>query len=69
VFTFQGSRYDELRDQLLDTFRQMPALGVQPANPGRFLLHQGLKLQFAVLMLRQFCQPMQATGVQVEGIA
>ena len=69
VFTFQGSRYVELRDQLLETFRQMQALGVQPANPGRFLQHQGLKLQFAILMLRQFCQPMEATGVQVEGIA
>ena len=59
----------DLRDQLVDTFRQIQALGEQPASPGRFLQNQGLKLPFAGLMVRQFCQPMEATGVQLEGIA
>jgi magnesium-protoporphyrin IX monomethyl ester (oxidative) cyclase len=69
VFTFEGTRYVQLRDQLVDTFRQMQALGEQPATPGRFLKNLGLKLRFAGLLVHQFCQPMEATGVQLEGIA
>jgi magnesium-protoporphyrin IX monomethyl ester (oxidative) cyclase len=69
VFTFEGIRYLKLRDQLVDTFRQMHALGEQPASLDRFLQNQGLKLRFAGLMVRQFCQPMEATGVQLEGLA
>ena len=59
----------ELRDQLVDTFRQMQALGEQSTTPGRFLKKQALKLRFAGLLLRQFTQPMEATGVQLEVIA
>jgi len=69
VFTFEGNRYVELRDQLVDTFRQMQALREQPATPGRFLKNLGLKLRFARLLVHQFCQPIEATGVQLEGIA
>jgi magnesium-protoporphyrin IX monomethyl ester (oxidative) cyclase len=69
VFKFEGNRYVELRDQLVDIFRQMQALGEQPASPGRFCKNQGLKLRFAALLVRQFCQPMEATGVQLEVIA
>lgn len=69
VFTFEAIRNVELRVPLADTFRQMQALGEQPATPGRFLKNLGLKLRFAELLVHQFCQPMEATGVQLEGIA
>jgi magnesium-protoporphyrin IX monomethyl ester (oxidative) cyclase len=69
VFTFEAIRNVELRVPLADTFRQIQALGEQPATPGRFLQNQGLKLRFAGLLVRQFCQLIEATGVKVEGTA
>ncbi len=69
VFTLAGNRYQALRDQLVATFRQMQALGEQPTTPGRFLLKQGLRLRFAALLVRQFCQPMEASGGQQEVLA
>ena len=66
VFSFEGSHYLELRDKLVDTFRQIQALSAQPYGATRLLHSLGLKLRFGALMLRQFCQPMLATGVQFE---
>ncbi|EDY37667.1 magnesium-protoporphyrin IX monomethyl ester aerobic oxidative cyclase [Cyanobium sp. PCC 7001] len=52
VFQLEGSAYLALRDQLVATFRQ---LGTTEGQPLRRL---GLQARFAVLLLRQFLQPM-----------
>jgi magnesium-protoporphyrin IX monomethyl ester (oxidative) cyclase len=61
VFRLEGSDYLSLRDQLVDTFRRIKTLAAEPAGPRRLLAQLGLKLRFASLLLRQFCQPMEAT--------
>jgi hypothetical protein len=66
VFTFDGISCGTLRGKLVGPFRQMRVLGEQPAEPSCFLQKQGLKRRFGGLLLLQFCQPMEATGVQVE---
>jgi magnesium-protoporphyrin IX monomethyl ester (oxidative) cyclase len=55
--------YFELRDQLVDTFRQIKAAQAQP------LRQLGLKVRFASLLLRQFLQPMQRSDVQRAEVA
>jgi len=50
--------YFELRDQLVDTFRQIKAAHGLP------LRRLGLQMRFALLMLRQFLQPMQRSAVK-----
>ncbi|MCP9846833.1 MULTISPECIES: magnesium-protoporphyrin IX monomethyl ester (oxidative) cyclase [unclassified Synechococcus] len=55
VFDLEQSRYLELRDRLVTCFQQMQALKTEP---GALLRRLGLKLRFAGLLLRQFCQPM-----------
>jgi magnesium-protoporphyrin IX monomethyl ester (oxidative) cyclase len=50
VFDLESSTYLNLRDRIVDTFRQLKqAKGLQKL---------GLKLRFAGLLLRQFSQPM-----------
>jgi magnesium-protoporphyrin IX monomethyl ester (oxidative) cyclase len=63
VFSLEGSNYLDLRDRLVETFRQIKAKATEPAGPGRWLGQLGLKLRFAGLLWRQFCQPMEATGL------
>ena len=55
VFKLDGPAYFELRDQLVDTFRQIKTAQGQP------LRQLGLKARFAGLLLRQFLQPMEAS--------
>ncbi|SBO43650.1 magnesium-protoporphyrin IX monomethyl ester (oxidative) cyclase [Cyanobium sp. NIES-981] len=52
VFQLEGSAYLALRDQLVATFRQLRASRGQP------LRRLGLQGRFALLLLRQFLQPM-----------
>ena len=59
VFKLEGRAYFELRDQLVDTFRQLKAAQGQP------LRRLGLRARFAGLLLRQFLQPMEASGAVV----
>jgi magnesium-protoporphyrin IX monomethyl ester (oxidative) cyclase len=49
--------YFELRDQLVDTFRQIKASHTQPVR------QLGLKLRFVSLLVRQFLQPMECSHV------
>jgi magnesium-protoporphyrin IX monomethyl ester (oxidative) cyclase len=54
VFDLEQSDYIALRDQIVETFRQLKqSSGLQKL---------GLKLRFAGLLLRQFSQPMQASS-------
>jgi magnesium-protoporphyrin IX monomethyl ester (oxidative) cyclase len=53
VFVLDGSRYFQLRDQLVDTYRQLKASAGQP------LRQLGLRARFGWLLLQQFLQPMQ----------
>ena len=62
VFDLDNSRYFELRDQLVETFRQLKALAASPADNNRWLQRLTLRWQFAQLLLRQFCQPMVASA-------
>jgi magnesium-protoporphyrin IX monomethyl ester (oxidative) cyclase len=55
VFVLDGSCYVQLRDQLVDTYRQIKA------STGRPLRLLGLRARFGWLLLRQFLQPMQAS--------
>ena len=55
VFDLDQGQYLELRDRLVSCFQQMQA---RKAEPGALLAKLGLKLRFAGLLLRQFCQPM-----------
>jgi magnesium-protoporphyrin IX monomethyl ester (oxidative) cyclase len=55
VFDLEQGHYLELRDRLVTCFQQMQALKTEP---GALLRRLGLKLRFAGLLLRQFCQPM-----------
>ncbi len=56
VFELEGSNYLTLRDQIVATYRQLQ----QTAG----LEQLGLKLRFAGLLLRQFSQPMRASGAR-----
>lgn len=56
VFVLDGSRYFQLRDQLVDTYRQLKDCAGQP------LKRMGLNARFGWLLLRQFLQPMQASA-------
>jgi len=58
VFELDSSRYIALRDQLVQTFRQLKASAADPAGPVRVLRRLGLRARFAGLLVRQFCQPM-----------
>ena len=62
VFDLDNSRYFELRDQLVETFRQLKALAASPADNNHWLQRLKLRWQFAQLLLRQFCQPMVASA-------
>ena len=55
MFDLDQGQYLELRDRLVSCFQQMQA---RKAEPGALLAKLGLKLRFAGLLLRQFCQPM-----------
>ena len=61
VFDLQGSTYLNLRDQIVDTYRQLK----QRRGLGRL----ALKLRFAGLLLRQFIQPMQPSQPLERGVA
>ncbi len=61
VFDLQGSRYLELRDQIVSTYRQLKQC--------RGLGRPALKLRFAGLLLRQFSQPMQPSQSLEQGVA
>lgn len=58
VFRLDGTAYLALRDQLVVTFRSLNACKGQP------LRRLGLRIRFAVLLLRQVLQPMEASGSQ-----
>ena len=62
VFDLDNSRYFELRDQLVDTFRQLKALAASPDGTNRWLERLKLRGQFAQLLLLQFSQPMLASA-------
>ena len=66
VFRLEGSTYVQLRDQLVETFRMLKATANQPAGLGRALRRLSLRTRFAVLLLRQFLQPMEPS---VQGMA
>ena len=56
VFDLEGSNYLELRDRLVDCYQQIKDSSAK--GPLGVLKQLGLKLRFAVLLLRQFAQPM-----------
>ena len=62
VFSLENGTYFELRDQLVDTFRTLRTLQKDPCGPVGLLRRTGLRLRFGLLLLRQFCQPMQPSG-------
>ena len=57
VFMLDGPAFFQLRDQLVDTYRQLRAAQGQPLRRLR------LQARFAGLLLRQFLQPMEASGL------
>lgn len=61
VFDLESSAFIALRDRIVDTFREL--------RQARGLRRLGLNLRFGTLLLRQFCQPMVATGVERAGAA
>ncbi|MEI6029783.1 MAG: magnesium-protoporphyrin IX monomethyl ester (oxidative) cyclase [Synechococcaceae cyanobacterium ELA739] len=61
VFDLENSHYFALRDQLVTTFRQLKALAAPGSTDHRWLQRLKLRGQFALLLLRQFCQPMVAS--------
>lgn len=54
VFRLETSNYLQLRDRIVDTFRQL--------KEASGIARLGLQLRFAVLLLRQFLQPMEASA-------
>ena len=65
VFDLDSRRYLLLRDQIVTTFRAIKANAAEPAGLGRLLQALRLKARFALLLLRQFCQPMVSTTSEV----
>jgi magnesium-protoporphyrin IX monomethyl ester (oxidative) cyclase len=63
VFNLEDSNYIALRDQLVETFRQLKASSQEPAGLGRLLNKLRLQVRFGTLLLRQFAQPMVASGL------
>jgi magnesium-protoporphyrin IX monomethyl ester (oxidative) cyclase len=61
VFDLENSRYLELRDRLVATFRALKVAAAEPVGPARLLHRLGLRLRFAGLLLQQFLQPMQSS--------
>jgi len=55
VFNLENSHFLALRDRLVACFQEWQAAKAEGASLLRLL---GLKLRFAALLLRQFCQPM-----------
>lgn len=62
VFDLEQSRTIELRNRLVETYRQLKALADKPAGLTRFVDRLGLQMRFGCLLLQQFSQPMVATG-------
>jgi magnesium-protoporphyrin IX monomethyl ester (oxidative) cyclase len=62
VFALEGDRWFELRDQMVALHRQLGEGG--PAGVVSWLGRLGLRIRFAALLLRQFSQPMVASGVE-----
>lgn len=62
VFSLDGPRYFELRDQLVHTFRQIKTHAERAPVPLRLLQSLGLRLRFIGLLLRQFLQPMEPSA-------
>ena len=60
VFALETSRYLALRDQLVDTFRQLRASAEDAAGPARLLRRLRLRARFAGLLVCQFLQPMES---------
>ena len=60
VFALETSRYFALRDQLVDTFRQLRASAEDAVGPARLLRRLRLRARFAGLLVCQFCQPMES---------
>ena len=58
VFDLENSHYIALRDQIVETFRELK----QASGLGKL----GLQLRFAGLLLRQFLQPMVASNAGAE---
>ena len=54
VFQLENGRYIALRDQIVETFRDL--------KKAHGFARAGLQLRFAGLLLRQFCQPMEASA-------
>lgn len=60
VYDLRNGRFMELRDQLVDTYRQLRKAAEQPAGPARLWRRTALRLRFAGLLWQQFWQPMRS---------
>ena len=63
VFDLENSDYLNLRDRLVATYQQIKDAG----TTGRPLQRLGLRLRFAGLLIRQFCQPMVDSSQTTSG--
>jgi magnesium-protoporphyrin IX monomethyl ester (oxidative) cyclase len=68
VFDLDNPRFLELRDQLVDTYRQLKASAAEGSGLGGVLRRLGLRARFASLLLRQFAQPMTRADSAVASI-
>jgi len=62
VFALEDDRWFELRDRMVALHRQLGEGG--PAGVVSWLGRLGLRIRFAALLLRQFSQPMVASGIE-----
>jgi magnesium-protoporphyrin IX monomethyl ester (oxidative) cyclase len=62
VFALEDNRWFELRDQMVALHRQLGE--GSDGGLGRWLGRLGLRIRFGALLLRQFAQPMVASGVE-----
>ena len=62
VFALEDDRWFELRDRMVALHCQLGEGG--DAGLGGWLGRLGLRIQFGLLLLRQFSQPMVASGVE-----
>ena len=62
VFALEDDRWFELRDRMVALHRQLGEGGV--VGVVSWLERLGLRIRFAALLLRQFSQPMVASGIE-----